>query len=177
VRTFCASPLTTAQTGEVVYADATGTGEMKNIPGVFNYGSTGQSLVYRFPSPPDPSTFGGSRAIRVTAGFGYLANNPTANTTGSFLWETGQLDFHLAHNQMDNGTVVQSAARTWYGINNNPEGDMGDEHLIHRIQFLSRSLPTTVVASTDIAPNAPSPVPFAMVDVKARGWDDSGTAR
>ena len=177
VRTFCASPLTTAQTGEVVYADATGTGEMKNIPGVFNYGSTGQSLVYRFPSPPDPSTFGGSRAIRVTAGFGYRADNPTANTTGSFLWETGQLDFHLAHNQMDNGTVVQAGARTWYGINNNPEGDMGDEHLMHRIQFLSRSLSTTVLASTDIAPNAPSPVPFAMVDIKARGWDDSSSTR
>lgn len=177
LRTFCASSQTTAQTGEVVYNDGTGTGEVKNIPGVFNYGSTGQSLVYRFPTPPDPSTFGGTRAVRVSAGFGYRADNPSANTTGSYLWETGQLDFHLAHNQLDNGTVVQAAARTWYGISNNPEVDMADEHLIHRIQFLSRALtPTPVVTSTDIPPNSPVPVPFAMVDIKARGWDDSGTA-
>lgn len=176
LRTFCASSETTAQTGEVVYNNGTGTGEVKNIPGVFNYGTTGQSLVYRFPTPPDPSTFGGTRAVRVTAGFGYRADNPSADTTGSYLWETGQFDFHLAHNQLDDGTTDPTMpARTWYGIANNPELDMADEHLIHRIQFLSRSLATRTVTSADIPPNAPVPVPFAMVDIKARGWDDSGT--
>lgn len=181
VRTYCASPLTGSATGDVVYNDSTGTGEIRNVPGTFNYlAGSNQNLIYRFPTPPDPTTFAGPRAVRVSAGFGYLADGSGSSTTGSYLWETGQFDFHLANNQMDDGTGVNAAVRCWYGINNNPEVDMGDEHLIHRIQFLSRGLPTTVVTSTDVPiglPGSTTYTNFAMVDLKARGWDDSGTAR
>ena len=181
VRTYCASPLTGSATGDVIYNDATGWGEIRNVPGTFNYApGSNQNLIYRFPTPPDPATFGGSRAVRVSAGFGYYADGSGGSTTGNYLWETGQFDFHLANNQMDDGTPVNAAVRTWYGINNNPEVDMGDEHLVHRIQFLSRALPTTVVTSADVPiglPGSTTYTNFAMVDLKARAWDDSGTAR
>lgn len=175
------SPLTGSTTGDVVYNDSTGSGEIRNVPGVFNYvAGSNQNLIYRFPTPPDPATFAGTPSVRVSAGFGYYADGSGGNTTGNYLWETGQFDFHLANNQMDDGTPVNAAVRCWYGINNNPEVDMGDEHLIHRIQFLSRGLPTTVVTSADVPiglPGSTNYTNFAMVDLKARGWDDSGTAR
>jgi len=180
LRTYCASPTTNAQIGEVNYVNSTGMREVRNIPGVFNFGNAGQSLVYRMASPPDPSTWS-STSIRVRAGFGYNAS--TGNEDG-LLYETGQVDFHLLNRRFENGTTYNPATRSWIGFaelsadTNLPEIDHADEPLVHRIQFYPRNLPVAqrVVASPDIAPNAPLQVPFAMMDLRARAWVDAGVA-
>jgi len=177
LRTYCASPTTNQQIGEVNYADYFGMREVRNIPGVFNYGNAGQSLVYRMASPPNPSTWG-SASVRIRAGFGY---NASTGAEDGFLYETGQVDFHLLHRTFDNGTPINPATRSWIGFaegtsdTNLPEIDTADEALVHRIQFYPRGLPVAqrVVASPDIPPNAPLQVPFAMMDLRARSWVDS----
>jgi len=180
IRTYCASPTTNQQIGEVNYANFTGMREVRNIPGVFNYGNAGQALVYRLASPPDPSTWG-SKSIRVRAGFGY---NATTGAEDGFLYETGQVDFHLLHRTFDNGTAFNPATRSWIGFadgtsdTNLPEIDTADEALVHRIQFYPRAMPVAqrTVSSADISPNAPLQVPFAMMDLRARAWIDSAVS-
>lgn len=180
LRTYCASPTTNAQIGEVNYVNSTGMREVRNIPGVFNFGTAGQSLVYRMATPPDSSTWS-STSIRVRAGFGYNAS--TGNEDG-LLFETGQIDFHLLNRRFENGTTYNPATRSWIGFadgsadTNLPEIDHADEPLVHRIQFYPRNLPVAqrVIASSDIAPNAPLQVPFAMMDLRARAWVDAGLA-
>jgi hypothetical protein len=180
LRTYCASPTTNQQVGEVNYANATGLREVRNIPGVFNYGNAGQALVYRMATPPDPSGWA-SGSIRIRAGFGY---NPTTGAEDGLLYETGQVDFHLLHRAFENGTTYNPATRAWIGFadgtadTNLPEIDAADEPLVHRIQFYPRGLPADqrVVTSPDITPNAPIQVPFAMMDLRARAWLESGLA-
>jgi hypothetical protein len=180
LRTYCASPTTNQQIGEVNYTNATGMREVRNIPGVFNYGNAGQSLVYRMNPPPDPSTWGGT-SVRIRAGFGY---NATTGAEDGLLYETGQVDFHLLHSTFDNGVAFNPATRSWIGFaewtsdTNLPEIDNADEALVHRIQFYPRAMPTNqrTVTSPDIAPNAPLQVPFAMMDLRARAWIDSSVA-
>lgn len=173
LRTYCASPTTTTQIGDVIYNGGTADGEIKKIPGYFGYGSTGQSLVYKVATYPDTSTWAGSKSIRVKAGFGYNAQD---GTEAGYCYETGQMDFHLFFNQLDNGTAVNAGLRSWLGYTNSPELDNADEHLVHRIQFLPRGLPTAqrVVTSADIPMGSPSNTPFVMMDLRVRGWDDAG---
>lgn len=179
LRTYCASPTTNAQAGEVSYAESQGVGEVRNIPGVFDYGNAGQALVYRMAYPPDPSGWG-SKSIRIRVGFG--CNAVTGNEDG-LLYETGQVDFHLLNRRFENGTPYNPATRSWVGFMpgsgmNLPEIDHADEPLIHRMQFYPRALPADqrVVSSPDVAPNAPLQVPFAMMDLRARAWVDSSLA-
>jgi len=186
LRTFCASVTTTAETGEQVFDDnaSGGYGQLRRIPGVFDYGNAGQSLVYYIAQYPNSSGWASS-SIRIKAGMGFNPHTGAAFADN----QNGSIDFHLFFTRFDNGNAIpNTATRTWVGgpfsanegagQRNVPEQDSADEHLLHRLRFHPRGMPTAqcLAQSADVPMNSPVSMPFAMMDLRARSWGDSGLA-